>query len=72
VPFLFATNGRPYHKQVEEKSGIWFLDARKATNHPRPLEGWYTPQGLKELLKQDIGQSNQKLQDEPLDYLNLR
>lgn len=72
VPFLFATNGRPYHKQVEEKSGIWFLDARKATNHPRPLEGWYTPQGLKELLKQDVGQSNQKLQDEPLDYLNLR
>lgn len=72
VPFLFATNGRPYHKQVEEKSGIWFLDARKATNHPRPLEGWYTPQGLKELLKQDVGRSNQKLQDEPLDYLNLR
>src|SRR5690606_13910941 len=29
VPFLFATNGRPYIRQFEEASGIWFLDARK-------------------------------------------
>jgi hypothetical protein len=28
VPFLFATNGRPYLKQVETQSGIWFRDAR--------------------------------------------
>jgi type I restriction enzyme R subunit len=72
VPFLFATNGRPYHKQIKEKSGIWFLDARSATNHSRPLEGWYTPQGLKDLLRQDIGKANKKLHDETLDYLNLR
>jgi type I restriction enzyme, R subunit len=72
VPFLFATNGRPYLKQFEERSGIWFLDARKATNHPRPLKGWYSPRGLKELLKQDIDQANKKLHDETLDYLNLR
>lgn len=72
VPFLFATNGRPYFKQFEEKSGIWFLDARKSTNHPRPLQGWYSPQGLKELLKQDKDKANQKLHEETLDYLNLR
>ncbi|WP_407681692.1 type I restriction-modification system endonuclease [Pseudalkalibacillus salsuginis] len=72
VPFLFATNGRPYVKQFEEKSGIWFLDARKPTNHPRPLKAWYSPQGIKELLKKDIDQANKKLQDETLDYLNLR
>lgn len=72
VPFLFATNGRPYLKQFEERSGIWFLDARKATNHPRPLKAWYTPQGLKELLKLDEEKANQKLRDETLDYLNLR
>jgi type I restriction enzyme R subunit len=71
VPFLFATNGRPYVKQFEERSGIWFLDARKATNHPRPLKGWYSPQGLKELLKQDKDEANQKLYDETLDYLHL-
>ncbi len=31
VPFLFATNGRPYVKQMETKSGIWFRDARRAS-----------------------------------------
>lgn len=72
VPFLFATNGRPYLKQFEERSGIWFLDARKSTNHPRPLKAWYTPQGLRELLKLDEEKANQKLRDETLDYLNLR
>lgn len=72
VPFLFATNGRPYLKQLEQKSGIWFLDARKSTNHPRPLQGWYTPQGLKELLAQDIERSEQLLRDEKFDYLKLR
>ncbi len=72
VPFLFATNGRPYMKQFEEKSGIWFLDARKETNHPRPLKAWYSPQGLKDLLKKDVDQANKKLHDETLDYLQLR
>ncbi len=37
VPFLFATNGRPYLKQIETESGIWFRDARSPTNHARPL-----------------------------------
>ena len=32
VPFLFATNGRPYLKQIETESGIWFRDARDPTN----------------------------------------
>ncbi|MBP1950060.1 type I restriction-modification system endonuclease [Virgibacillus litoralis] len=72
VPFLFATNGRPYMKQFEEKSGIWFLDARKPTNHPRPLKAWYSPQGLKDLIKLDVEKANKKLRDETLDYLNLR
>src|SRR5690606_15052033 len=72
VPFLFATNGRPYLKQLEQKSGIWFLDARKSTNHPRPLQGWYTPRGLKKLLEQDIERSEQFLRDEKFNYLKLR
>lgn len=72
VPFLFATNGKPYLKQFEERSGIWFLDARKPTNHPRPLRAWYSPAGLKELLKQDIEGAHQKLRDEKLGYLRLR
>jgi len=72
VPFLFATNGRPYLQQLEEKSGIWFLDARRSTNHPRPLKAWYSPEGLKELLKQDILQSNKELENETMSYLGLR
>lgn len=72
VPFLFATNGRPYLEQLKEQSGIWFLDARKPTNHPRPLQAWYSPDGLMSLLRQDVDKATKDLQDEPLDYLNLR
>jgi type I restriction enzyme R subunit len=37
VPFVFSANGRPYLKQLETQSGIWFRDARKPTNHRRAL-----------------------------------
>ncbi len=53
IPFLFATNGRPFLRQLVTKSGIWFLDGRRAVNLSRPLEGWYTPDGLAAMLKQD-------------------
>lgn len=69
IPFLFATNGRPYLKQLETKSGIWFLDTRKNTNHPRALQAWYTPEGLLDMVKQDIDEANQRLNQEPFDYL---
>ncbi|HSN99299.1 MAG TPA: type I restriction-modification system endonuclease, partial [Candidatus Nanopelagicales bacterium] len=72
VPFLFATNGRPYLKQIETRSGIWFLDARRPQNHPRALQGWYTPEGLAELLRQDIDDAHRRLDAEPTDYLGLR
>lgn len=72
VPFLFATNGRPYLKQLEQKSGIWFLDGRSPVNHPRPLQAWYTPQGIIEQLKQNQKVAEAKLKKEPFDYLGLR
>ena len=72
IPFLFATNGRPFLRQIAEKSGIWFLDARRTVNHPRPLEAWYTPEGLTQLLNQDLGEADEKLANEPTDYLPLR
>ena len=34
VPFVFAANGRPYLKQIETESGIWFRDTRKADQSP--------------------------------------
>jgi type I restriction enzyme R subunit len=72
VPFLFSTNGRPFLRQLETKSGIWFLDARRAANHPRALEGWMTPEGLKAMLAQDIDKANEALKVEPTEYLGLR
>ncbi|MCB9779937.1 MAG: type I restriction-modification system endonuclease [Alphaproteobacteria bacterium] len=72
VPFLFATNGRPYLRQIVTASGIWFRDARRPTNHARALEGWYTPEGLVKLLKQDRAAAEARLATEPADYLPLR
>ena len=43
VPFTFATNGRPYLKQYDTKSGIWFLDLRQPDNAPKALQGWMSP-----------------------------
>jgi hypothetical protein len=37
----------PYLKQIETESGIWFREARKATNQRRALVDWPTPEGLK-------------------------
>jgi type I restriction enzyme R subunit len=53
APFVFATNGRPYLKQIETESGIWFRDVRKPTNRRRALDGWKTPDGLKAKLGMD-------------------
>ncbi|WP_372719358.1 type I restriction-modification system endonuclease [Novipirellula sp.] len=72
VPFVFATNGSPYHRQLIDQSGIWFRDVRIDTNHPRALTGWYTPEGLQDLLKLDIGSADQALATESSDYLPLR
>lgn len=72
VPFLFATNGRPFLRQLATKSGIWFLDGRRANNLSRPLEGWYTPDGLVDMLKQDDDRAHEQLKAEPTEYLGLR
>lgn len=68
IPFAFSSNGRPYLKQLETQSGIWFVDLRRSTNLGHALEGWYTPEGLKELLKRDEVYAHQQLQAEPFDY----
>jgi type I restriction enzyme R subunit len=61
VPLVFATNGRPFQQQFKEVSGIWFCDLRRSTNHRKALDGWYTPQGIRELLKQDIDEAETRL-----------
>lgn len=69
VPFTFATNGRPYLKQYEQKSGIWQLDLRDSSNPPKALSGWPSPDGLLAELKFDIAEANRKLETEPDDLL---
>lgn len=69
VPFVFATNGRKYLKQIETKSGIWYLDLRSGDNAPKALQGWVTPQGLMEQLEKDIIAANATLQNTPFDLL---
>ncbi len=73
IPFVFSTNGRPYLKQLETESGVWFADVRRPTNLARALASWYSPEGLYELLKQDERVAETKLQEEGFDYdLKLR
>ena len=69
VPFLFATNGRRYFKQLDTMAGIWFLDVRESSNIPRALQHWKSPQGLLEDLALDIARATQSLTQTPYDLL---
>ena len=69
VPFVFATNGRKYLKQLEIKSGIWFLDLRERSNIPKAFQGWMSPDGMLEMLKYDIKCANENLKETPSDLL---
>ncbi len=64
LPFAFATNGRPFLRQLRTASGIWFRDLRRAANRSVPLESWYTPQGLRQLARQEIDRAEAMLSRE--------
>jgi hypothetical protein len=68
LPFAFATNGRPYLRQLATRSGVWFCDLRRPDNLGRALDGWYTPEGLTALLKRDEKRADTQLQSEPFTY----
>ncbi|OED43450.1 type I restriction-modification system endonuclease [Chromatiales bacterium (ex Bugula neritina AB1)] len=72
IPFLYSSNGRAYLKQLKTKSGTWFLDARRSTNNPYPLDGWHSPLELKQMLDTDNAAAEAALQNESTDYLPLR
>ncbi len=69
VPFVFATNGRKYLKQIETKSGIWFLDLRESSNAPYALKGWISPEGIIEMLEQNKNEAEKALSNMPYDFL---
>lgn len=68
LPFIFASNGRPYLLQLATHSGIWFCDLRRPENLGHALQGWYSPEGLAELLKRDEAAAHARLANEPFSY----
>ncbi|SNS86872.1 type I restriction enzyme, R subunit [Bacillus sp. OK838] len=72
VPFLYATNGRPYLKQLVDQSGIWFWDSRTPTKHAYALEGWHSPADLKQILEVNEAAANERLANEDINKFDLR
>ena len=68
VPFLFSTNGRPYLKQIETQSGIWFRDTREPTNIRRALTDWPTPEGFLEQIGTNRSKALAELEAMPFDF----
>lgn len=72
VPFVFATNGRPFVRQWITKSGIWHWDIRSEANHPTALPEWFSPGDLKAKLDQDPAHANAGLAEEAFGYGGVR
>lgn len=69
VPFLFAANGRKYIKEIEDKSGVHFLDCRNPRNNDKVLQGWYSPEKLEAMLEENIEESNKSLDELSFEFL---
>lgn len=69
VPFLFVTNGRKYIKEIEDKSGVHFLDCRNSRNNPKVLQGWYSPEKLEAMLKENVEEANKNLEELDFQFL---
>lgn len=72
IPFVYSCNGRPYFKQLEQQSGIWYRDVRHPSNTARALPDFHTPTGLLDFLKRSKAAAELKLQQEGFHYLKLR
>lgn len=68
LPFAFSANGRPYLRQLETRSGVWFRDLRRPQNLAHALDGWYTPDGLRELLRIDLDRAAEHLAGQSFDF----
>ncbi|TXC70962.1 type I restriction-modification system endonuclease [Sphingomonas ginsenosidivorax] len=72
VPFMFATNGRAYVKQLATKSGTWFWDARAPGDPPRALVDWFSPRDLIERLEQHLSAEPTMVAERELGVTGLR
>jgi type I restriction enzyme R subunit len=64
VPFVFATNGRPYIRRWLIKSGIWYRDVRRETNHAIAMTSWFSPKDLVDKLETDVDTAAKGLAEE--------
>lgn len=69
VPFLFASNGRKYIKEIQDKSGVHFLDCRNSKNNSKVLQGWYSPEKLEAMINEDIDSVNKTLDELSFEFL---
>jgi len=68
IPFAFSSNGRPYLRQLRTRSGIWFRDLRRDQNLAGPLDGWYSPEGLQALARQNVALAAEQLSREGFSF----
>ncbi|WP_316862855.1 type I restriction-modification system endonuclease [uncultured Cohaesibacter sp.] len=72
VPFIFATNSRPYVRQWKNKSGIWHCDMRQASNKPDAISQWFSPQDLLQKLKTNVDATAKGLAEDSFGKGKLR
>ncbi len=74
LPYAYACNGRAYIQQHVDSSGIHFRDLRRPCNIAHAQRAFHSPEELKAMLGQDIGQAEKALQEQADDYgeLSLR
>lgn len=72
VPFIYASNGRQFLRQLEDQSGIWFWDTRHQTKRAHALEGWHSPEDLKLLLDVNDEEADKRLKEEDIAKFGLR
>lgn len=72
IPFAYSSNGRPFVKQLKEKSGTWFRDLRESSNLAKPLQDFHSPAGLLDKLSRNKQEAEDKLRHEGFAYLKLR
>tara|TARA_R110001592_G_scaffold48147_1_gene151846 strand:+ start:167 stop:1387 length:1221 start_codon:yes stop_codon:yes gene_type:complete len=52
IPFLYASNGRPYGGDHNRMYGVWYRDNRDSEKEPGPLTQWPTPDELLGMLSE--------------------
>jgi type I restriction enzyme R subunit len=72
IPFVYSCNGRPYVKQLAEKSGTWFRDTRETSNRAKALQDFHGPEGLLDKLSRSRKNAEEILKQEGFSYLKLR